>query len=232
MTFEDRFEKAIKNGEPCEVVRFDKNWDFTIAEQYNMENFKPPRYALESFARAILPAIQEFYSNEEGQRLYDEHCIKNGEPPKYKGLNMTITEVKQDLFTVPADYYLAHCISGDYALGAGIAKSFNEKMNMRSKLFEIYPIAANEKSRGVGKALLVDNVFNLVTKERYYQKPTYKSLKSTLVDMKNQCQTLNIKKIAMPLIACGLDRLEWPKVKATIEDVFGYIEIDILICSL
>ena len=25
------------------------------------------------------------------------------------------------MFTVPQGYYLAHCISGDYALGAGIA---------------------------------------------------------------------------------------------------------------
>ena len=39
---------------------------------------------------------------------------------------MIITEVTQDLFTVPQGYYLAHCISGDYALGAGIAKVFDE----------------------------------------------------------------------------------------------------------
>ena len=41
---------------------------------------------------------------------------------------MTVKEVQQDLFTVPQWYYLAHCISGDYALGAGIAKTFNENI--------------------------------------------------------------------------------------------------------
>ena len=31
---------------------------------------------------------------------------------------MTIREEQRDLFTVPQGYYLAHCISGDYALGS------------------------------------------------------------------------------------------------------------------
>ena len=44
---------------------------------------------------------------------------------------MIIREEKRDLFTVPHGYYLAHCISGDYALGAGIAKQFVEVYNMR-----------------------------------------------------------------------------------------------------
>ena len=30
---------------------------------------------------------------------------------------MTITIEKKDLFAMPQGYYLAHCISGDYALG-------------------------------------------------------------------------------------------------------------------
>lgn len=39
---------------------------------------------------------------------------------------MTYREEVRDLFTVPQGYYLAHCISGDYALGACIAKQFAE----------------------------------------------------------------------------------------------------------
>lgn len=41
-----------------------------------------------------------------------------------------------NLFDCPKDYYLAHCISGDYALGAGIAKEFVHRYNMRTKLQE------------------------------------------------------------------------------------------------
>ena len=40
---------------------------------------------------------------------------------------MKLIEVKQDLFIVPKDYALAHCISADYALGAGIAKEFAKR---------------------------------------------------------------------------------------------------------
>ena len=39
---------------------------------------------------------------------------------------MKLTIEKRDLFTVPKDYFLCHCISADFALGAGIAKKFAE----------------------------------------------------------------------------------------------------------
>ena len=146
--------------------------------------------------------------------------------------SMNISVVKQDLFTVPQGYYLAHCISGDYALGAGIAKQFDERYNMRFKLFRNYPIPDGEKTANVGKALLVDNVFNLVTKGRYFEKPTYETLKSALKDMRRDIIAYGIKKLAMPKIGCGLDRLDWDKVYHLIEEVFGMMDIEILICQL
>ena len=145
---------------------------------------------------------------------------------------MTINEINGDLFAVPQGYYLAHCISGDYALGAGIAAQFVENYNMRFKLHKYYPIPDGERFANVGIALLIDNVFNLVTKERCFQKPTYYTLHNTLLDMRQQCENKDIKKLAMPLIGCGLDGLEWHKVKNTIEDAFKGTDIDILICIL
>ena len=46
---------------------------------------------------------------------------------------MTIKEIKKDLFTMPNDYALAHCISADFALGAGIAKEFDKRFDARKK---------------------------------------------------------------------------------------------------
>lgn len=145
---------------------------------------------------------------------------------------MTINEVTQDLFTVPQGYYLAHCISGDYALGAGIAKVFDEVYNMRFKLHRDYEIPNNKKYANVGKALLVDNVFNLVTKSRFFLKPTYDTLYDALLDMRSQCEEKSITKLAMPLIGCGLDRLKWDQVRDIIEDIFDQTDIEILICKL
>lgn len=141
---------------------------------------------------------------------------------------MKYDEVKQDLFTVSEDYCLAHCISSDYALSAGIAKEFNKKYDMSFKLNHNYPIT----DANISKALLVDNVFNLVTKQRYFHKPTYISLLDSLVDMREQCEKLNIKKLAMPKIASGLDKLDWEQVKVIIEDVFKDTDIEILVCYL
>ena len=141
---------------------------------------------------------------------------------------MTITTEKRDLFTMPQGYYLAHCISSDFALGAGIAKTFDSVYNMRFKLFKNYP---DYKYNG-GDALLVDNVYNLVTKPKYWHKPTYDSLREALEMMKEQMDFVGATKLAMPKIAAGLDRLEWQKVYDIICEVFEDADIEIVICEL
>ena len=70
---------------------------------------------------------------------------------------------------------------------------------------------------------------NLITKERYWQKPTYDTLQAALNAAKSQLPP-DCKKIAMPIIGCGLDRLQWNKVSEIIKDVFKDTDIDILVC--
>ena len=141
---------------------------------------------------------------------------------------MTITTEKRDLFTMPHGYHLAHCISADFALGAGIAKIFDQVYNMRFKLFRRYD---NYQYNG-GDALLIDNVFNLVTKPKCYHKPTYEAVKQSLEMMREQMEFLDITKLAMPKIGCGLDRLEWDKVYDIICEVFEDTDVEIVICEL
>lgn len=141
---------------------------------------------------------------------------------------MNITIEKQDLFTIPQGHYLAHCISSDFALGAGIAKTFDSIYNMRFKLFRNYP----EYEYHCGDALLVDNVFNLVTKKKYWHKPTYESLREALEMMKEQLDFLGATKLAMPRIASGLDRLDKDKVYDIICEVFEDMDIEIVICEI
>ena len=141
---------------------------------------------------------------------------------------MKLTIEKRDLFTVPHGWYLAHCISADFALGAGIAKTFDEIYDMRYKLHLDY---AGYEYVG-GDALLVDNVFNLVTKEKCYQKPTYESLAEALQEMKTWIKVYHVTKLAIPKLGCGLDRLSWDNVKDMIEAVFGDTDLEILVCEL
>ena len=145
---------------------------------------------------------------------------------------MHYQEIKKDLFEVPAYYYLAHCINGAYTLRAGIAREFADRMNMQNCLKWIYPIAGGEQDKYIGKALLVGNVFNLVTKEYHYNKPTYEALYSALKNMRYQCEVIGVTNLAMPKIGCGLDRLDWDRVSAMIKEVFGDLDIDSLVCYL
>ena len=43
------------------------------------------------------------------------------------------------------------------------------------------------------------------------------------------CKQFNIKKLAMPKIGCGLDRLQWSKVRENIKEAFKDIDIEIVV---
>lgn len=144
---------------------------------------------------------------------------------------MTIHEEKQDLLLVPQGYYLAHCISGDYTLGAGLAKKIDEVYDMKKKLKSIYPSHRYQASR-VGDAILVDNVFNLVDKEHYYDTADYEDLFDAILDMASQIDTKMVRKLAIPHLGCGKDHLDWAKVKLLIEKAFSDMDIDILVCTI
>lgn len=141
---------------------------------------------------------------------------------------MTITIEKRDLFTMPQGYYLAHCINAAFELGAGIAKTFDSVYNMRFKLLKNFP---NYEYCG-GDSILIDNVFNLVTKQKRWHQPTYKSVREALEMMKEEMDFLSVTKLAMPRIASGLDRLEWSKVYDIICEVFEDADVEIVICEL
>lgn len=147
---------------------------------------------------------------------------------------MVYNEKIMDLFSVPDEYYLAHCISADFGMGKGIVIEFNNRFNMKRKLKSKYPNYLKEYSEEnrCGDCILDGRVLNLITKERYYQKPTYKSLEQSLQAMKNICLHRKVQKIAMPMIGCGLDKLEWDRVSQIIKNIFGDTDMEILICRL
>lgn len=143
---------------------------------------------------------------------------------------MTFTEEKGDLFAdeILSEYALCHCISSDFALGAGIAKAFAQ-MGVKKQLCEKFP----KEWQGRGYCLITETngvvVANLVTKQRYFHKPTLETLRQSLEDFRKQALEINLNKIAMPKIGCGLDKLEWADVQGVIKDIFNDTEIEILV---
>ena len=110
---------------------------------------------------------------------------------------MKYKEEMRDLFSVPDEYFLAHCISADFGMGKGIVVEFNKRFDMKRKLQKTYPDYLNQWThrKMIGDCIQQDRVFNLITKERYYQKPTYKSLTIALKEMKDLCKKLKINYI-------------------------------------
>lgn len=105
---------------------------------------------------------------------------------------MQYKEEIRDLFSVSKDYYLAHCISADFGMGKGIAVEFNKKFEMKRILKGKYPDFINDyRNNKLGGTVLIERqVINLITKERYWQKPTYDTLQAALNAAKSQATRL------------------------------------------
>ena len=112
---------------------------------------------------------------------------------------MKLIEIKGDLFTKEnmqdKNIYLAHCISRDCEMGLGIAKTFDKKFpNMKNAL-------KNRITNMTVYTLYDDKVFNLITKNKYWQKPTYISLENSLKDMATSCKLLNVKILVIVVLS-------------------------------
>ena len=146
---------------------------------------------------------------------------------------MTFTEKEQDIFELSNkdNYYFVQCISSDFKMGKGIALEFNKVFNCKNELVKEFK---NFKWENTGRCIKAKNsiVFHLITKNKYWDKPTYRTLKESLIELKTLCIEQNIKKLVMPKIGCGLDKLQWNTVKEDIIKIFNDTDIEILICYL
>ena len=143
-----------------------------------------------------------------------------------------LLEVKGDIFQLTKyDEAMAHCVSEDMEMGAGIALKFRDMMS-GDDLKELL-----SQKRKVGEVAILrpegrgSFIYNLVTKERYYQKPTYESLTQSLYCMKTHCLENYVDTIAMPQIGCGLDKLDWVCVQNILKEVFMNTSVTIKIFS-
>ena len=144
---------------------------------------------------------------------------------------MTIKEIPGDLFTA-TDAMFMQCISADIACGAGIAVAFNQHFDIKNRIkkrLEQVPMDYWDEGHH-GFAILEKPAINLVTKRRYFEKPTEETLKNALDAAVDICAQQHVKAIAMPYIASGLDKMNWDKqVRPAIEKAFAETDIDITV---
>eukprot|EP01102_Stenamoeba_stenopodia_P019228 TRINITY_DN7201_c0_g1_i1.p1 TRINITY_DN7201_c0_g1~~TRINITY_DN7201_c0_g1_i1.p1 ORF type:complete len:146 (+),score=18.15 TRINITY_DN7201_c0_g1_i1:120-557(+) len=139
-----------------------------------------------------------------------------------------LREIRGDLFD-SQNSSLAHCVSRDLRMGKGIAVAFKERFGRIADL--------KAQKRGIGDVAVLEcdadraedglYAYYLITKEKYSDKPTYDSLRSSLEAMKAHAVAHNIELISMPKIGCGLDKLDWNHVRSLIKEVFADTDVRI-----
>ncbi|KAK2521747.1 ADP-ribose glycohydrolase OARD1 isoform X1 [Columba livia] len=146
----------------------------------------------------------------------------------FKDQDERIKCVKGDLFSCPPTDALAHCISEDCRMGAGIAVLFKKKFGGVQELLD------QQKKTGEVAVLQRDDryIYYLITKKKVSHKPTYESMQKSLEAMKAHCLNNGVTDISMPKIGCGLDGLDWNKVSAILGEVFEDTDIKITVYSL
>ena len=73
------------------------------------------------------------------------------------------------------------------------------------------------------------NIYNLVTKTKFFEKPNLPTLSLTLQEMKSHARLYGNFTIAISKIGCGFDQMNWPEVVKLLRDIFAYSDIRIVV---
>ena len=118
---------------------------------------------------------------------------------------------------------LGHCVGSDLKMFAGIAKLFKQKFRQIDDLEKM-----NFEVGDVGVVKDKDRfIYNLITKRRYNDLPTYDTLRQSLVEMKIHMESNDVTEVSLPKIGCGRNQLRWEEVERIIKKVFQETDIKV-----
>lgn len=150
---------------------------------------------------------------------------------------MGLEVVYADLFDTVREHptcSVAHCISADAKMNAGIAPLIvHDYMLSRREVAEQDPrvgetVKTPMKSGDKGRFVL-----HMVTKPLYYRKPTHATLTSAVESLRTVCIRDHIRDVMMPRVACGLDGMAWNEVHGILCDVFANeARVNVTVCLL
>lgn len=85
-------------------------------------------------------------------------------------------------------------------MSAGIAKTFNQLYGGKQELLDQHVI--------IGQVAYLKRdkyIYYLVTKEKYWQQPTYEDLRLCFIDLFKLCHLHDIKELSIPKFGCDMD---------------------------
>lgn len=152
-------------------------------------------------------------------------------------------EMRQfNLLDMPSEYVIAHNIdSGETAMGAGVALALCNKFNTLRNDCKNF---AKENNHEVGKTFRYQHgeytIYNMYTKPHvYFNAQNGMTMDEYLNNQRNCLNMLkrhmvfhNEKKLAIPKIACGLDKCNWEDIQKLLYEVFENTDFEIVVCFL
>ena len=123
---------------------------------------------------------------------------------------------------------IVHTISKDCAMSKGFAlmlcRKFHDLREHCKWQVEMNDREGNTINQNVLHYIapsLGHQIFSLITKEKINSKPTIEIIRTALFELRNKLLMQNIRCIAMPKIACGLDKEDWSEISALLYNVFN-----------
>ena len=151
-------------------------------------------------------------SEEWPNRVDSEHVFANpdigNKPHNYQERNGNLFQATESI---------AHCVSADFKMSAGLARKIRRKYPTE------YPSDIDPMFQQLWPQWLPDEqryIYHLVTKKKFYNKPTYSALRASLAQMRCHAENNGINRISMPCIGSDLDQLEWTIVRKIIQETF------------
>ena len=122
---------------------------------------------------------------------------------------------------------IAHCVSADFKMSAGTALHFKRKFPTK------YPTDLDHSFIPLWPQWLPETrryLYHLVTKQKYFEKPSYSTLRASLERTRTHAENNSIPKISMPCIR--LDQLDCDEVKLLIQETFRTSPVQVVVYIL
>ena len=126
---------------------------------------------------------------------------------------------------------IGHCISADAQMRKGFAQFLSERVPRLKRTCrranplkdQVFPFWDSSSGR---------YIYNLVTEDKYSDKPDLQTLATTLQNMQAHATMHGVLTIAIPKLGFGPDEMNWQDVVKLLRNIFAYSEIQILVYPL
>jgi O-acetyl-ADP-ribose deacetylase (regulator of RNase III) len=143
---------------------------------------------------------------------------------------MPVTFTEGDMFAREGLRAWGHGCNCAGAMGAGIAVAFKQRF---PRMFEEYRARCADARFGLGDVFVWSEgeltVYNLGTQEHWRKKTQLPALAKAVAKMVSLAEKGGVAKIGLPRIGAGLGGLDWPKVRAVLEQAGSATRVELVV---